>query len=63
MAGAPLKEIIDQVFTYLAKHPDGTRLTELEEEFGLSRIQAVKALHAMADAHKIEKRDQLYFAI
>ena len=63
MAGAPLVEIIDQVFTYLVAHPGGTRLTELEEEFGLSRIQAVKALHALADAYKIEKRGQLYFAI
>jgi len=63
MAGAPLGEIIDRVFTYLASHPDGTGLTELEEEFGLSRIQVVKVLHTLADAQKIEKRDQLYFAI
>jgi len=63
MTGAPLGEIIDRVFTYLANHPDGTKLTELEEEFSLSRIQVVKALHALMDAYKIEKRDQLYFAI
>ena len=63
MAGAPLGEIINQVFAYLASHPDGTRLTELEEEFGLSRIQVVKVLHTLVDAHKIEERDQLYFAI
>ena len=63
MTGAPLGEIIDRVFTYLANHPDGTKLTELEEEFSLSRIQVVKVLHTLMDAHKIEKRDQLYFAI
>ena len=63
MAGAPTREIIDQVFTYLANHPDGTKLAELEEEFGLSRIQVVRVLHALMDAYKIEKRDQLYFAI
>ena len=63
MAGAPTGEIIEQVFTCLANHPEGTKLTKLEEEFGLSRIQVVKVLHTPMDAHKIEKRDQLYFAL
>jgi hypothetical protein len=53
----------DRVFVYLANHPDGTRLTELEREIGLSRFQAARAVRHLMDEGKAEKRDFRYFAI
>jgi len=53
----------DQVFEYLANHPDGTRLVELEEEFGLARIQMARVVRNLTDENKVEKRGLLYFAI
>jgi hypothetical protein len=53
----------DVVFGYLADHPDGARLTDMEREFGMARIQIAKALHGLIDDNKVEKRDLLYFAI
>lgn len=56
-------ELRDEVFAYLANHPDGTKLTELEEEFRLARIQIARILRVLMDNNKVEKRDLLYFAI
>ena len=53
----------DQVLAYLADHPDGTRMTELEEKFGVARIQMAKLLRELMDDNIAEKRDMLYFAI
>ena len=53
----------DQVFEYLANHPDGTRLVELEGEFGLARIQMARVVRNLTDENKVEKRGLLYFAI
>lgn len=58
-----MAELRDRVFAYLADHPDGTRMTELEEEFGLARIQMARVLRTLMDDNKVEKRDLLYFAI
>lgn len=52
-----------QVFEYLAGHPDGTRMTELEMEFGIPRIQMAKVLKNLMEDSKVEKRDLLYFAV
>jgi len=60
---APVGELRDRVFAYLADHPDGTRLVELEEEFGVARIQAARVVRELMDDNKVEKRDLLYFAI
>ena len=53
----------DQVFAYLADHPDGTRMTELEEKFGVARIKMARLLKELMEENKAEKRDMLYFAI
>ena len=52
----------DRVFNYLASRPDGTRLIELEQEFGLARIQMARVIKSLMDDKKVEKRDLLYFA-
>jgi alpha-D-ribose 1-methylphosphonate 5-triphosphate synthase subunit PhnG len=52
-----------QVFEYLANHPDGTKLVELAEEFGVARIQMAKVVRNLMDENKIEKRALLYFAV
>lgn len=58
-----IDELRDRVFAFLSNHPDGTRLTELEEEFGIARIQIAKLIRALMDDNKAEKRNLLYFAI
>lgn len=55
--------LLDQVFAYLADHPDGTRLVELEREFGLNRLESGRVVRSLIDDGKVEKRDLLYFAI
>ena len=53
----------EQVFEYLANHPDGTKLVELAEKFGVARIQIAKVVRNLMDENKVEKRDLLYFAV
>ena len=53
----------DQIFEYLANRPDGTKLVELAEEFGVARIQMAKVVRNLMDENKVEKRDLLYFAV
>ncbi len=60
---APVGELRDRVFAYLADHPDGTRLTELEEAFGIARVQIARVIRGLIDNNKVDKRDLLYFAI
>ena len=56
-------DIRDRTFEYLANHPDGTKLVELEREFELARIQIARALRNLIDENKVEKRELFYFAI
>ena len=51
------------IFGYLADHPDGTRISELEQEFGLARIHIARAIRSLMDENKVEKRGFLYFAV
>ena len=53
----------DRACEYLAKHPDGTKMTELEQEFGLTRFQMTRVLKNLMDEDKVEKRELLYFTI
>jgi hypothetical protein len=55
--------LCNRVFEYLANHPDGTKMTELEQEFSVARIQMAKLLKDLADENKVAKRNSLYFAI
>lgn len=52
-----------RVFEHLANHPDGTRLVELEQRFGVARIQVARLLKSLMNENKVEKRDLLYFAV
>jgi len=56
-------DIRHRVFEYLANHPDGTKMTGLEEEFGLARIQIAKIVKSLMGENKVEKRELFYFAI
>ena len=53
----------NQVFEYLANHPDGIRLVELEQEFGVARIKMARLLKDLMNENKVEKQELLYFAI
>ena len=61
--GAEPVSLRDRVFGYLAGHPDGARLTEMEREFESGRFPMIKALRGLTDEGKVEKRANLYFAI
>ena len=56
-------DIQNRAFEYLANHPDGTKLVELEQEFGVSRIEMARLLKDLMNENKVEKRELLYFAI
>ncbi len=56
-------ELYDRLFTYLANHPDGVKLAEMEEEFGEARIRIANVLRSLMDENKVGKRDLLYFVI
>ncbi|MDO8635967.1 MAG: hypothetical protein Q7R34_06945 [Dehalococcoidia bacterium] len=61
--GTEFGDLRDKVFAYLADHPDGARMTELEKVFGVARIQMAKVVKHMTDENKVAKRDLVYFAI
>lgn len=54
----------EAVFSYLADHPDGLRLVELEEHFGTPRIRLKDILNRLIDENKARKDDErkLFFA-
>lgn len=58
-----LNALHDRVFEFLADHPGGSRLVEMEAELKASRFQMSRVLRNLMDENKIEKRDLLYFAI
>jgi phage shock protein A len=53
----------ERVFEYLANHPDGRRLVELEQEFGVARIQMARVLKDLINQNRVQKREGVYFAI
>ncbi len=60
-AALPLDE---EVFSYLADHPDGLRLIEMEEHFRSPRIRLAVILNRLIDANKARRDDErrVYFA-
>jgi hypothetical protein len=53
----------DVIFTYLAEHPDGAKLTQLEQDLNMARIKLAQVMRQLMDENKVEKRELLYFAI
>ena len=53
----------DVIFTYLAEHPDGAKLTQLERDLNMARIKLARVMRQLMEENKVEKRDLLYFAI
>lgn len=51
-----------RVLAYLVSHVDGTRLRELEREFGLGRLQAARVVRHLMNERKAKKEGLLYFA-
>lgn len=52
----------DRLFEYLAAHPDGVRLVEVEKEFGLERFEASRVVRGLISEGKARREDRLYFA-
>jgi len=57
------EELRNRVFKYLANHPDGIRMAELEQVFGVPRLQMAGVLKSFIAQNKVQKRGLLYFAI
>ena len=55
--------LTERTLAYLTNYPDGARMTELEAEFGVARIQMAKTLRKLMDEEKVEKRDMAYFTL
>ncbi len=55
-----LREVI---FTYLAEHPDGAKLTQMERDMRIARIRLAKEMKRLIEANKVQKREMLYFAV
>ena len=67
VAVAPAPPVVEKppterVFTYLAEHPDGARVRELEEALGVPRSQLEEALHSLMEEGKVRRERGLYFA-
>ena len=60
---ARCRKLRNRVLAHLANHPDGAKLTEMEEEFGIARIQMARTIRVLIDDSKVEKRGLFYFAI
>jgi len=58
----PLDELRDRVLSYLADYPEGSRLLELEKEFGVARIRIARVSRELMDDNLVAKRELLYFA-
>ena len=56
-------DLSEMVLAFVAGRPDGARMTELEAEFGVARIQMARVLKGLMAEEKVEKRDMLYFAV
>jgi hypothetical protein len=52
----------ERVLEYLAKHPHGAKMAELEQQFRLSRIEMARVIRSLIDDNRVEKRDLIYFA-
>lgn len=54
----------ETIFSYLADHPDGVRLVELEAYFSIPRFRLVQIIHRLIQENKARKDDErkLYFA-
>lgn len=53
----------DVIFSYLAEHPDGAKLTQMEKDLGMARIRIAKEMKGLIDGKKVRKREMHYFAV
>ncbi len=51
----------ERVVSLLADHPDGVRLVEIEQQFGLNRFDSTRVVHSLMEDGKVRRRDRLYF--
>jgi|GEM_PF-1651137 len=51
----PVEDTDERLLAYLAQHPDGAKLVELEPLFGMSRPQLGKYLRGLVDSGKVVK--------
>lgn len=51
-----------RTIAHLARHPEGTRLADLEDQFLATRLQMARVVRGLISEGKVKKRDLLYFA-
>lgn len=52
----------DRVVGYLADHPDGVRLVNIEQEFSLNRLESSRLVRVLLEEGKVRKQERVYFA-
>ncbi|GEM_PF-6842835 len=52
----------DKIFAYVAVHPDGVRVREIEEQLSVNRFKLMRALRSLTEEGKVQKEAGLYFA-
>jgi len=58
-----LAALRDRVFAYVADHPDGVRLVEIEGTFKLNRLESSRVVRSLIEEGKAKREDRLYFAL
>jgi len=52
-----------KVLDYINKHPKGTRISEMEDPLGVSRMKLGYTAKTLLDAGKVQKIDNIYFPL
>lgn len=56
------EELGNKIFAYIADHPDGVRVRELEEQLGVNHFKVMRALRSLREESRVQKEGGLYFA-
>lgn len=59
---APVADLPEKAFAYLADHPDGVRMREMEECLGTTRFKVMRALRTLEEEGKVRREGGLYYA-
>ena len=53
----------DKVLKYIKEHPNGVRISDMEEPLGENRMKIGFVVNKLFDEGKVQKIDQMYFLI
>lgn len=53
----------DKVLKYIKEHPNGVKISDMEEPLGEKRMKIGFVVNKLFDEGKVQKIDQMYFPI